>query len=248
MTSNLDAEWSGLYSDDLRVREQAAKQYRIFPQQRLSIPSEYRRDWMELLGERRIGDGEPWPDDIAGMARQSRWPDHAFGTANAACLLIWHRPGDAGPGGHPPAGAHIGPKVPVLGGIPHAQNLFWGRYHPSPSWNELHEYLPRAFAGLENPWNQVMIACLNPEPGKTGQVDRTANLAAVRQGGRIDHLVSVCRPKVIVSCGEHVQRAMQNWKRPDGISILEVSHPINWGSFGGRHHGPDVVRRLRAAL
>lgn len=248
MTSNLDTELSGLYADDLRVREQAAKQYRIFPQQRLSIPSEYRRDWMELLGERRIGYGERWPESIARMARMSRWPDHAFGTANAACLLIWHRPGGAGPGGHPLPGAHIGPKVPVLGGIPHAQNLFWGRYHPSRSWNELHEYLPQAFAGLENPWNQVMIACLNPEPGKTGQVDRMANLAAVRGGGRIDHIVSVCRPRVIVACGDPVQRAMQRWERPDGISMLEVSHPLNWGSFGGRYHGPEVVRRLRAAL
>ena len=142
MSSKSDPELSGLYADDLRVREQAAKRYRVFPQQRLSIPSEYRDDWTELLGERKIGYGESWPEDIARRARMSRWPDHAFGTANAACLLIWHRPGGAGPGGYPRAGAHIGPKVPVLGGIPHAQNLFWSRYHPSRSWKELHEYLP----------------------------------------------------------------------------------------------------------
>ena len=93
-----------------------------------------------------------------------------------------------------------------------------------------------------------MIACLNPEPGKPGEVDRVGNLEAVRSGGRIDHIVSVCRPKVIVACGRDVQRAMQRWERPDGIDVIEVLHPLHWGSFGGSYHGPEVVRRLRKVL
>ena len=178
----------------------------------------------------------------------SKWPEHAFGTANAACLLIWHRPGMAGRDGYPPAGAYIGPKIPVLGGIPHAQNVFWPRYHPSPSWRNLHRFLPQAFDGLANPWNQIMIACLNPDPGPTGKVDQEANTAAVQRDGRLDKIVAVCKPKVVVACGAQVHQAMQLWIPPETATLLCVSHPLKCGGHGGQFDGPEVADQLRTVL
>ena len=246
--SHEESEMDVLYSDDIRLREKAAKKYRVFAHKRVKLPDEYRADWQTLLGKRNLSDGEDWLTDVARQVMRNRWPNHAFGTANAYCLLIWHRPGLAGRGGYPPAGAHIGPKVPVLGGIPHAQNVFWGKYHPSPSWRNLHQYLPAAFADLENPWSLVMIACLNPEPGGTGKIDREANDAAVQKGGRIDKIVSLCKPKIVLGCGDVVQRTLQQWERPESVRLLSVSHPLKWGGHGGQFDGPEVVERLRAVL
>ena len=242
------SELDALYSDDISLREEAAGKYRVFPQKRVRLPNEYKADWQALLGERKIADGEDWPEEITKLSRMSRWPDHAFGTANASCLLIWHRPGLAGRGGYPPAGAYIGPKIPVLGGIPHAQNVFWTKYHPSPSWRNLHRYLPQAFNELVNPWNQVMIACLNPELGATGKIDRHANAVAVQEGGRIDKIVEVCKPKVVVACGDAVHQSMQLWKQPKSVRLLYVSHPLKWGGHGGQFDGPEVVEQIQAAL
>ena len=239
---------AALYSDDIRVREEAAREYSVFPQKRVMLPSEYKEDWQELLGSRKLTWGEPWPDSIARLATMRCWPEQAFGTANAACLLVWHRPGMGGAGGNPPPGAHIGPPVPVLGGIPHAQNVFWPKYHPSPSWRNLHKYLPQAFDGLNDPWSQIMIACLNPEPGPTGKADKRANMEAIRANGRLDKIVAVCKPRVIAACGKEVHQAIEKWQNRSNIKIIEMSHPLNWNGFGGRRDGPGIVKQLRAAL
>ena len=237
-----------LYSDDIKEREQAAKKYRMFPQQRVKLPNKYRHHWKELLGKRRISAGDVWPADTAKLARMSRWPEHAFGTANAACLFLWHRPGEAKRGGYNQDDIYIGPKIPVLGGIPHAHNKFWIRYNTSPSWRNLHKYLPQAFDRLEDPWSQVMIACLNPEHGDTGDIDLDANMAAVQKDGRIDRIVAVCKPKVILACGTPVQRAMPSWRNPQKIRVIYASHPSALGKYHWSYEGPEIVEQLRVAL
>ena len=101
-----------LCSNDIREREQVAKRFRPFPQRRVNIPERYKHHWNTLLGESSLGAGETWPEEIAQLSRISKWPDHAFGTANAACLVIWHRPGGTERGNLEPA--ILGSKHGVL--------------------------------------------------------------------------------------------------------------------------------------
>ena len=237
-----------LYSNDIREREQAAKRYRPFPQRRVNIPKRYKDHWKALLGERTLSAGEVWPEEIAKLSRISKWPDHAFGTANAACLVIWHRPGGAKRGNLEPDDIYIGPKIPVLGGIAHAHNKFWVTHKPSPSWRNIHKYLPQAIDGLDDPWSQVMIACLNPEHGDPGDVDLNANMAAISDGGRIDRIVSVCNPKVILACGAPVQDAISFWKNPQNTRVVQATHPSARGRYHWKYEGPKIVEQLRVAL
>ena len=65
-----------LYSEDIREREQAAKRYRLFPQQRVKVPDRYVHHWKALLGDRALSAGDVWPEEIARLARMSKWPEH----------------------------------------------------------------------------------------------------------------------------------------------------------------------------
>lgn len=201
-------------------------------------------DWRAIVGDRDIKRGRQWPSRLAKATSRTLWPKQAFGTANAACLLIWHRPGIPNEDGV----LNIEPGIPVLGGIPHPHNVLWPRYHPSPSWRNLHKYLPRAFSDLEEPWSQVMIACLNPEPGKTGSTDRTANMEAVKPGGRLDLIVSVCQPRAILLCGNQVQEAIGYWTPSIEADLIPTSHPLKWDGHGGQRDGPSVVAALQRSF
>ncbi|MYB39189.1 MAG: hypothetical protein F4Y26_17755 [Gammaproteobacteria bacterium] len=236
-----------LYSDGIREREEAASAYRVFP----SAAAKSLDQWHDLWDGLFTGDpdnGLDWPMEIRSAVSPEAWPKHAFGTANAGCLVLWHRPGLAGRGGHPPAGAYIGPHIPVLGGIGHAHNVKWPTRHPSPSWRNLHQFLPTALDTLNNAWSQVMIACVNPEPGAAGSIDRTANRRAVAPHGRLDSIVAVCRPLAVLACGTPVCDAIDNWANPTGVTIVRVSHPLKWNGHGGVFDGPHMVERLRGAL
>ena len=93
-----------------------------------------------------------------------------------------------------------------------------------------------------------MVACLNPEHGDSGDVDLSANMAAVSEGGRIDRIVSVCRPKVILACGTPVQNAISNWRNPLKTRIIQSSHPSARGKYHWSFEGPKIVEQLRMAL
>ena len=81
-----------LFSDDVKLREKTADKYRVFAE-KVHIPKRFRADWKQLLGNRDPNDGLQWPQELRRQARKARWPQYAFGTANAACLLVMHRPG-----------------------------------------------------------------------------------------------------------------------------------------------------------
>ena len=184
-----------LYSRDLRERELAAALYRVFPEIQHTTPPY----WEQVLNGRDPNEGLDWPSRILSHVSAAVWPKHAFGTANAACLVIWHRPGKSKKMDHR-AGSYLGPHTPILGGIGHVHNVRWSSLHPNPSWYNLHKFLPQALKNsLVNPWSQVMLMCLNPIPGFTGKVDRIANLQTVAPGGRLDSVVSVCRPLVVLA-------------------------------------------------
>ena len=233
-----------LYSLDISERERAASSYQVFAESRASTPPH----WGNILRGRNPNDGLAWPKEISSLVTGDIWPKHAFGTANAACLVIWHRPGKSASMDHQ-AGEYIGPHTPVLGGIGHAHNELWHSLHPNRSWYNIHKFLPQALEGsLLNPWSQVMLACLNPSPGETGKVDRYANIEAVSPAGRLDSIVSVCRPLVILACGNPVCEAIRQWSNPTNVRVLCTSHPLKWNGHGGVYDGPKVVEALRAVL
>ena len=120
-----------LFSDDARVREKAAGRYRVFAE-RVRIPRRFQPDWQLLLGNRDPNDGTEWPEQLAESAHKTRWPEYAFGTANAACLLVMHRPGlekDVEKVEDLDRVLFVEPRFPVLGGIPHAHNALFPVNH-----------------------------------------------------------------------------------------------------------------------
>lgn len=235
---------TNLYSDRIVERERAASEYRVFA----GVPPINMADWNTALEFRDPHKGKDWPKSIARLAAPKSWPSHAFGTANAGVLLLWHRPGLSGKVGSPPPGAFIGPHTPVLGGVSHAHNIVWPKRHPSSSWTSISKFLPQALDTLVNPWSQVMIACLNPVPGAIGKVDKTANKEAVECDGRLDRIVSLCRPLILLACGIPVQEALTNWMNPRDTRVLRATHPLKWNGHGGDYDGPEVAGNLRKAL
>ena len=216
----------GLFSDDPRLREEAASRYRVFPG-RVRIPKQFRQDWQQLLGHKSENDGLQWPNQLAQLARPHRWPEYAFGTANAACLLVMHRPG-LGSGEESVESLDrvlfIKPRVPVLGGIPHAHNaLFPRRYNKSPTWLRIHDYLKPAFEGLKSPWSQLMTCNINTEHGPYGIADEGKNVQGL---SILDHIVTLCRPKIIVLCGKKVHAATASWSTD--VKTIRVAHPSMW--------------------
>ena len=222
-----------LFSDDLKIREEAASEYRVFAE-RMRIPKKFRSDWQGLLGSRNINDGLEWPEDLAKRASKTQWPEYAFGTANAACLLVMHRPGlekDVKRREDLTRELFIKPRFPNLGGIPHAHiALFWQQYlrYAKPqgkTWRHIQEYLKPAFDGLKNPWSQLMTCNLNPQHGYTGEVDRNANLQGLRI---LNHVVSLCQPRLVLLCGQEVHKTTSSWNPPPDIEAIEIAHPQVW--------------------
>ena len=233
-----------LFSRSLQLRLATARQFSVFASSVKFAGSE-KAAWIQLRGG-PLEDGQPWPDDL--RKRATDWPQHAFGTANAAVLVLWHRPG-MGAGGSEPGG-YLGPRFPNLGGIPHLHVKEWPRRHPDPSWSNLTKFVAEGFTqfGVWDPWPHVMIACLNPQPGATGKVDRAANLKAVEPGGRLDQIAETVQPIILLACGGEVHRALDKWNPPLAMGVELVSHPLHWGSFAGSRHGPAVARQLAEAL
>ncbi len=233
-----------LYSWSLRDRERAARAYRTFACQTDFAPQDARY-W-----EGRLQDGEEWPDALADLVRGGLWPEHAFGTANAGLVVFWHRPGLGGK--EIPAGAHIGPRVPILGGWGHPHLRYWPELHPSPSWRLLDKYLRVALEGsqLDDYLSQVMVACINPVPGKTGKVDVSVNRRSTEPGGIMDMVTRLCRPRVVLLCGRAVQAVGDRYRdlHPE-VQALEVPHPLKWEGHGGEKlRGDQIARQIRLAL
>jgi hypothetical protein len=216
----------------------------VFPQGG-EPPAAFRTSWLKVLGGRNAKSGDLWPDDLAATCALGTWPKHAFGTANAALLILWHRPGVAAPG------SQIEPETPTLGGVGHAHvERFVPDYlSRDKSWDLLHEYVGRGLAAfsLTHPWAAVMVACLNPEPGPTGTVDAAANRAALSAGGRLDQICAATQPLLVLACGSPVRDAIrsQGWQPPSGSTLVIVDHPTAWDGYGsGRREGRDVVLPL----
>ena len=239
------ARMSRLYSDNPIVREQEAAKYRVFHKD-LPIPPKWRKEWDDLLGGRKVNTGLDWPDSVLSLLRTRKWPEYTFGTANASCLVVLHRPG--GTEARLEEDTFISPELPVLGGIPHAHNAFWWdpRYNGSPTYRSMHRYMEPAFSRLNNPWSQVMTTCLNPKHGRPGEVDLRANLRAVKKGGLLDFLVELCQPRLVLLCGRPVREAVArgHWNAPANVEVLKCDHPSHqhWSRSGGKVG--DTIERV----
>lgn len=240
------SKMSRLYSDDPAVREKEAAKYRVF-HKKVRIPRKWRKEWDELLGDRNVNAGSAWPDSLKRLLRTRKWPEYTFGTANASCLVVLHRPGD--PKANSVEDTFISPNLPVLGGIPHAHNAFWyPNYNTNPTYSSLHRYIKPTFARLDNPWSQVMTTNLTPIPAPTGRVDAEANLNAVNSG-QLDFLVSLCQPRIILLCGGKVHEAVArgNWNAPLNVEVLKCDHPSYpywdpWSRDGDKVK--DIIERV----
>lgn len=153
-------ELNELFAWSLSERLNASRKYEVFGLP-VTFTGTEKASWLQLRGGSLTG-GEPWPDVLKDSVKH--WPEHAFGTANAAVLVLWHRPG-MGAGGSEPGG-YLGPQFPNLGGIPHLHVREWPRRHPDPSWNNLTKFVAAGLRAIDitDPWPHVM--CLNPEPGQ----------------------------------------------------------------------------------
>lgn len=185
--------------------------------------------------------GIPWPETLAREYVPKAWPPYAFGTANAAILVLLHRPN---------LGEHDGlkfvpPHTPNLGGVPNA-NVVWEVAKGTQgkrSYDLLRKWIEIACQPfkIKNPLAALMVANLNPGPGKTK--DPIANRRALSPGGRVDVICRKIRPLVVLACGGPVKEAIARttWRPPAG-KLVEVDHPSTWEGYGsGRRDGPDVI-------
>jgi hypothetical protein len=229
-----------LFATDVRARSAAAAAYSVFPDG--GPPSKlWREEWSRTLGERDPQQGAPWPPELARRAAVDCWPAHAFGTANASILMLWHRPGAEDKAAM--RAAWIDPEAPVLGGVSHAHVE---RFVPEVlrrdvSWDRLHDWVGarlRAFE-LAQPWAAVMVACLNDQGSETGEEDCERNKAMLAPGERIDVVCQTIQPLLVIACGGPVRRAIEAvaWRPPTG-SVCFVEHP----SFQHWRRGGPTVR------
>lgn len=230
-----------LYGASLRGRIAAASSYTVFADGG-EPPLRYRGSWLKCTGTRDPRTGEAWPRDVVEACTRGTWPTHAFGTANAPVLVLWHRPGIAAPG------SQIDPETPTLGGVGHAhvERFVPDVLSADKSWDLLHRWLGRGLQafGLAHPWSAVMVACLNPQPGPTGKVDRRANRDALQRGGRLDQICATTKPLLVLACGGPVRDAIrtEGWQPPQGTDLVEVDHPSAWEGYGtGRREGSEVI-------
>ena len=218
-----------LFADDIRLRASAASRYRVFPNG-ARIPGGFLSEWHHVLGDKLVDEGLEWPEHLAIQTRDEYWPEFAFGTANAACVLVMHRPGldrDANSMDDVGRPAYIPPRFPVLGGIAHAHNaLFHEKYLPNNrTWNYIHKFLRPVFDALQNPWSQIMTCNLNTQPGHHGEVDQAINQQGLEL---LDRVVVLCQPKIILLCGGEVHKATEHWRPPSGTRLARVAHPSMW--------------------
>ena len=73
-------------------------------------------------------------------------------------------------------------------------------------------------------------------------------MEAVLPAGRLDSIVAVCQPLVILACGKPVCEAIHRWTNPTNVGVLFTSHQLKWNGHGGVYDGPGVVEALRAEL
>ena len=239
-----------LFSDNVKLREEAASKYRVFAE-RVRIPRKFRPDWQELLGNRDTNDGLEWPQHLVRLARKTYWPEYAFGTANAACLLVMHRPGlekNVEKVEDLDRVLFIEPRFPVLGGIPHAHNALFPVNHlkDNPTWNNIHKYLKPAFSGLKQPWSQLMTCNISDSPGHHGEVDGTRNLQGL---SILDRIIALCQPKIVLMCGGEVHKATARWLSPNGTKVVKVAHPSMWFRTSMRlPNGTETAEIVRQVL
>lgn len=219
-----------LYDNDLRVREREAGRFTVFPDGG-APPVSAAHFWSIVLAGRSADAGEPWPDDLrAQCANEAEWRDaFAFGTANAAVVVIWNRPGVEG---ERAAVEPIEPPVPTLGGVAHAHVRCHGpRLRYDQSWRGLTTYLTRGLSPLRlrDPLSMVMTVCLNPVFARTGVSDASANLRGLERGGVVDRVIDVTQPILTLACGNPVGEAIAaaRWQPSKG-ELRFVSHPSIW--------------------
>ena len=239
-----------LYADDVILREKAASRYRVFAED-VRIPRRFRPDWRQQLGNRDPRDGLEWPKEVREMASRALWPEYAFGTANAACLLVMHRPGlerEVESEEDLDRVLFIQPRFPVLGGIAHAHNaLFPVNYLTTkPTWKNIHKYLKPAFAGLRNTWSQLMTCNINTDHGRTGEVDRAGNILGL---SILDHITALCQPNLILLCGRNVHHAARSWRPPQVVRIERIAHPSVWHRTSmALPNGNETYKIVRSSL
>jgi hypothetical protein len=160
----------------------------------------------------------------------AEWPDHVFGPANASLLVLIHQPGQRR-GLVRPSRPVVQPSQPILGGVGHLHVLEApSRYPNSLTWRMIDQYLKPVLAEVDRlrPWALAMIANINPASGFEGEQDEAANRAAVTRGGRLDRIVALCRPKVVLACGIPVKSALKSWSPSLDLRVIDADHPRHW--------------------
>jgi hypothetical protein len=95
-------------------------------------------------------------------------------------------------------------------------------------------------AKVPYPWRHVMVACLIPEPDVAGRRLEAANQEAIRPGGRIDTILDMTRPLVILACGKRVRDYLPRWSASTRVPHVEpiyVEYPIDLGPQTERRGG-----------
>ena len=141
----------------------------------------------------------------------------------------------------------IKPRIPILGGIPHAHNELYRELHGTSrdaTWRYIHRYLRPAFCGLKNPSSQLMTCNLNIEHGSYGITDPATNIVGL---SILDYIVSLCQPRLILLCGGEVHKATQSWKAD--AKILRVAHPSMWHRSSMQlPNGDETASEVRKTL
>lgn len=244
-TTAAKASADSLFAPSLNTRESAAAGYTVFADGN-APPSMYAYEWSKVTKGKRAG--VHWPDALREFCGEEAWPRYAFGTANAAILLLLHRPGMAGQG----AGLdHIPPRTPTLGGVPHAH--VWG-WSPSrdKTWGSIRTFVRDGLrdAGLNDALSMLMTANINVAPASTGDVDQKANRRGLAVGGPIEHVIRTTQPLLILACGRPVWDALDAVSfRPEyGGTPVRVTHPQVWNDVRHRDNALAPERSLLPAL
>jgi hypothetical protein len=227
-----------LWAPSLVERLRAARRYRLFPEN-VDIPRRWQTAWRRVADVNAEAARLVWTADMDG--RFSNWEQHAFGTANAAVLLLWDRPGplsDDKPD-------WIDPRVPNLGGVPHAHvRLYRELIKPnSTGWRNIQTDVGQGLSGIAgfDALSMLMVACLNPVRGD--KPDLGANREAMSRGGRIQRIIQAVQPMVVLVCGDRsaIQDAVREHERIlAGAAVLYLHHPRAWET-DKRRHGRRVV-------
>ena len=89
-----------------------------------------------------------------------------------------------------------------------------------------------------------MTCNVNTDHGHYGRTDDVKNLRGLSM---LDHIVSLCRPKVILLCGGDVHRATASWSVD--AEVLRVGHPSVWyRSSMSLPNGEETAAMVRETL